>query len=121
MAFLALLVLSVRAAETVPAPKKAEEQFKNIQVLKGIPAEDLFPAMQFIAASLNQDCEFCHVERAPEKDDKKEKQIARKMIAMTLAIDRDNFARTPRTSRTRRRGITGGRSRASPLPRSRRT
>ena len=91
MAFLALLVLSVRAAETVPAPKKAEEQFKNIQVLKGIPAEDLFPTMQFIAASLNQDCEFCHVERAPEKDDKKEKQIARKMIAMTLAIDRDNF------------------------------
>jgi photosynthetic reaction center cytochrome c subunit len=88
MAFLPLLVL---AAEAPPAPKKAEEQFKNIQVLKGIPAEDLFPTMQFISASLNQDCEFCHVERAPEKDDKKEKQIARKMIAMTLAIDRDNF------------------------------
>src|SRR5580698_3878240 len=32
--------------------KKAEEQFKNIQVLKGIPADQLIPSMQFITASL---------------------------------------------------------------------
>jgi hypothetical protein len=47
--------------------------------------------MQFISASLNVDCDFCHVDRAPEKDDKEHKQIARKMIAMTLAIDREHF------------------------------
>ena len=32
--------------------KLAEEQFKNIQVLKGVPADQLIPAMQFITASL---------------------------------------------------------------------
>src|SRR5262245_63900132 len=88
MAFLPLLVL---AAEAPPAPKKAEEQFKNIQVLKGIPADDVFPTMQFISASLNKECDFCHVDHANEKDDKKEKLVARKMIAMTMAINRDNF------------------------------
>ncbi len=72
-------------------PKKAEEQFKNIQVLKGIPADQLIPTMQFIAASLNVECSFCHVDRAFDKDDKKPKQIARKMIEMEMAINKNNF------------------------------
>jgi photosynthetic reaction center cytochrome c subunit len=71
--------------------KKAEDQFKNIQVLKGIPADQLIPAMQFITASLGVECEFCHVEGAFEKDDKKPKQAARKMIEMMFAINKDNF------------------------------
>jgi photosynthetic reaction center cytochrome c subunit len=71
--------------------KKAEEQFKNIQVLKGIPADQLIPTMQFISASLGVECEFCHVERAFDKDDKKPKQAARKMIQMMFAINKDNF------------------------------
>lgn len=74
-----------------PAPKKAEEQFKNIQVLKGIPADQLIPAMQFITASLGVECEFCHVQGAFEKDDKKPKQTARKMMEMMFAINKDNF------------------------------
>ena len=49
------------------------QQFKNIQVLKDIPADQLIPAMQFITASLGVECEFCHVEGAFEKDDKKPK------------------------------------------------
>src|SRR6202051_2040821 len=72
-------------------PKKAEEQFKNIQVLKGIPADQLIPAMQFITASLGVECEFCHVEGAFEKDDKKPKQTARKMMEMMFAINKENF------------------------------
>ena len=71
--------------------KKAEEQFKNIQVLKGIPADQLMPGMQFITASLGVECEFCHVEGAFEKDDKKPKQTARKMMEMMFAINKENF------------------------------
>jgi photosynthetic reaction center cytochrome c subunit len=74
-----------------PAPKTTEQQFKNIQVLKGIPADQLIPAMQFITASLGVECEFCHVEGAFEKDDKKPKQTARKMMEMMFAINKDNF------------------------------
>src|SRR5579859_4215828 len=73
------------------AGKKAEEQFKNIQVLKGVPAEQIFPTMQFITASLGVECDFCHVQGAFEKDDKKNKQTARKMMAMMFAINKENF------------------------------
>lgn len=72
-------------------PKTAEQGFKNIKVLKNIPAEQLIPTMQFISASLGVECEFCHVEKQMEKDDKKEKQTARKMIEMELAIDKNHF------------------------------
>jgi outer membrane lipoprotein-sorting protein len=75
----------------VAGPKKAEEQFKNIQVLKGIPADQLVPGMQFITASLGVECQFCHVEGAFEKDDKKPKVTARKMMTMMFAINKENF------------------------------
>ncbi|MGO9084986.1 MAG: c-type cytochrome [Candidatus Sulfotelmatobacter sp.] len=84
------------AAAGMPAAagdKKAEEQFKNIQVLKGIPADQLIPTMQFITASLGVECDFCHVQGAFEKDDKKPKQTARKMMEMMFAINADNFDR----------------------------
>ena len=71
--------------------KLAEEQFKNIQALKGIPADQLIPAMQFITASLGVDCEFCHVHDKMDSDDKKPKKIARQMMTMMLAIDKNNF------------------------------
>jgi hypothetical protein len=60
-------------------------------VLKGIPADQLIPTMQFISASLNVECTFCHVEHAFDKDDKKPKQIARKMMQMQMAINSNNF------------------------------
>ena len=82
---------TTQAATTAPGPKKAEEQFKNIQVLKGVPAEQIIPTMQFITASLGVECEFCHVQNAFEKDDKKNKQTARKMMEMMFAINKDNF------------------------------
>ncbi|HWX93563.1 MAG TPA: c-type cytochrome [Terriglobales bacterium] len=72
-------------------PKTTEQAFKNIKVLKGLPADQLIPSMQFISASLGVECEFCHVERAFEKDDKKPKEAARKMIQMMFAINQDDF------------------------------
>jgi hypothetical protein len=69
----------------------AEQKFKNIQVLKEIPADQLVASMQFIVASLGVECEFCHVEHAMDKDDKKMKMTARKMISMMLAINKVNF------------------------------
>jgi photosynthetic reaction center cytochrome c subunit len=71
--------------------KMAEEAYKNVQSLKGIPADQLVPSMQFITYSLGVECSFCHVEGALEKDDKKPKQIARKMIQMMFAINHENF------------------------------
>lgn len=83
---------TAQQAPNASAPKKTEEQFKNIQVLKGIPADHLIPAMQFITSSLGVECDFCHVQGAFEKDEKQPKQTARKMMEMMFAINKDNFA-----------------------------
>jgi hypothetical protein len=71
--------------------KTTEETFKNIQVLKGIPADQLFPAMQFMASSLGVGCNYCHVEGHFEKDDKKQKETARKMVRMMFEINQSSF------------------------------
>lgn len=71
--------------------KSAAEAYQNIQVLKEIPADQLVPAMQFITYSLGVECSYCHTEGALEKDDKKPKQTARKMMQMLAVINRDNF------------------------------
>ncbi len=80
-------------AQTLPGgpPKMAEAVYKNIQVLKGVSSDQLIPAMRFITASLGVECAYCHVPGHFDKDDKKPKQIARKMMRMMLAIDKDSF------------------------------
>lgn len=71
--------------------KAAQPRFKNLQVLKDVPPDQLIPAMQFISASLGVECEFCHVRDAFDKDDKPSKQTARRMIQMMFALDKDQF------------------------------
>jgi len=78
-------------AQSPAPPKTAEQAYKNIKVLKTIPADQLIPSMQFIAASLGVECDYCHVAGAFEKDDKKPKQTARKMMEMMFAINKDSF------------------------------
>jgi photosynthetic reaction center cytochrome c subunit len=97
----AVLVLTAAAAifsatcQTAGAqtaePKTAEQVFKNIVQLKGIPADQLTPTMQMMAVSLGVNCEFCHVQGQMDADDKGAKKTARNMIAMTMAINQDSF------------------------------
>ena len=84
--------LPLRGAPGAPVSKTAAEQFKNIQVLKTIPADELIPTMQFISASLGMECDFCHVEHEMDKDDKKPKKAAREMMRMMFAINQNNFS-----------------------------
>ena len=87
--------LYARPAQAQPAaastPKTAAEAFKNIQVLKDIPADQLIPSMQFITFSLGVECDFCHREHDFDKDDKKPKRTAREMMQMMFAINKNNF------------------------------
>ena len=89
----------VTAQSPRPAPDRprlAEEVFKNVQVLKGIPVNQFMETMGFFSASLAADCTFCHVTESGgswEKyaDDNQHKRTARGMITMMTAINRDNF------------------------------
>ena len=70
------------------------QRYKNVQVLKDVPAEQLPLAMQYITASLGVGCDFCHVTGpggAFDKDDKEPKQRAREMMKMMTAINTEQF------------------------------
>jgi photosynthetic reaction center cytochrome c subunit len=72
-------------------PKTAEQVYKNITQLKGTPADQVTPAMSFMAASLGVDCAFCHVVPNMESDDKPQKKTAREMLAMQAMINKESF------------------------------
>jgi hypothetical protein len=70
--------------------KPASEVFKNIQLLKAMPAGRLLKVMEFgYSKSLGVNCAHCHVVDQLEKDDKPTKQITREMIKMAGAINND--------------------------------
>lgn len=71
--------------------KTADEVYKNIQVLKGVPASQLDPVMAFFTGSLGVRCSHCHVPGQFEKDDKQTKQTARRMIRMVFDLDKGSF------------------------------
>ena len=62
--------------------ERAEQKYKNIQLLRGIPSERLTKIMFSFKAALGVDCTYCHIKDQFEKDDKPQKQTARKMIQL---------------------------------------
>jgi photosynthetic reaction center cytochrome c subunit len=96
---LACLVAAVQTggqAESAQKPLMAEQYFKNIQVLRGISVKEFMDTMGFFAASLCENCTFCHVEESSGDwskyaVDNANKQTARKMILMMTAINKSYF------------------------------
>lgn len=92
--FVAAVVASVVSPglfAQAPQGKIAEEVFKNIVQLKGVPADQVQPAMQFISASLGVNCQFCHVQGDFSSDEKGAKKTARMMMEMTATINKEAF------------------------------
>jgi photosynthetic reaction center cytochrome c subunit len=83
----------VAAAQQAASPKvkTAKQQFKNIRVLKTLPANQLNPAMHMLEGDLGVTCGFCHIVDKWEKDDLKPKATARKMMIMMMALNKNNF------------------------------
>ena len=71
--------------------KTAEQVYKNIQVLRGIPAEQLNDAMHVIRGDLGVSCEFCHVETDRSLDTMAPKQTARRMMVMMMNLNKTQF------------------------------
>src|SRR3989442_5054612 len=98
MAVVWLLGVALSGGQARPEPRAplAEEVFKNVQVLKGIPVDQFMGTMGFFAASLGLNCTDCHVDEsggnwAKYADDNALKQTTRRMIVMMSSINRTNF------------------------------
>jgi photosynthetic reaction center cytochrome c subunit len=83
--------LGAQSAQAPAQEKTAAQVYKNIQVLKDIPASQLLPGMRYITTALGVRCDYCHVRDNFPSDDKQPKQTARKMMTMLFAINKDNF------------------------------
>jgi hypothetical protein len=103
----AVFGISVAAAQTAPpAPPPmtfAAPPHKNLKVLPAdISGPQLIATMKFFSQSLGVRCTFCHVGADGQplssfdfaSDAKREKQTARKMLAMVHRINQEDFGVT---------------------------
>jgi hypothetical protein len=88
-----LLSVAVSRAQVKPqdAADTAGKKFKNIQILKTLPADQLIPVMRKFNVALGVECNFCHVIASDhsgfEKDDKPTKKMARQMLLMVMDMN----------------------------------
>jgi hypothetical protein len=85
---IAAFALIFAAAQSNDLP--VEQTKKNIKMLQGLPSSQLIPVMAFMSNSLGVTCAHCHA-KAWESDEKPAKDAARKMMAMTRAINEQQF------------------------------
>ena len=79
-----------------PRPQMAEEVFKNIQALRGIPVDEFMDTMGMFSAALSLNCIDCHTAESVGTwehfaDETPLKVTARRMVAMVNAINKENF------------------------------
>jgi len=89
------IVVALASAQS--PPQMAEQVFRNVRVLKGIPVDRFMATMGFFSASLGETCTDCHSAEsggswAKYADDNPRKETARRMIGMMNAINRTYFA-----------------------------
>ncbi|HTR37892.1 MAG TPA: photosynthetic reaction center cytochrome c subunit family protein [Bryobacteraceae bacterium] len=94
---LAAFAAAVAFGQSRPDPKlMADQVFKNVKVLKGLPVDEFMATMGFISASLGETCSDCHSAESGgswEKyaDDTPRKVVARGMIVMMNGINKSYF------------------------------
>ena len=98
IAVVSLLGFPLAHGQAAPQGKGqlAEEVFKNIKVLKGIPVDDFMATMGVMSAAVGFDCSECHIGAGTEKVDwafdTQKKVMARKMVTMMQTINKENFS-----------------------------
>lgn len=84
-------------AQSAPQDKPllAEQVFKNVRVLRGIPVDDFMETMGIMTSALQFDCADCHVGAGTNKvdwaADTPRKITARMMVNMVATINKNNF------------------------------
>jgi len=81
------------AGEPLRKPEQiAAERFKNVTVMKDVPASRFLDSMRSFTVALGVGCDHCHVQGNFVADDKPAKAMARRMYTMTHGINEQTFA-----------------------------
>jgi hypothetical protein len=89
------LVASLLTAIAGREYELAELVFRNVRVLRQIPASRLVGTMQYVySRALGVDCRHCHDVGRWEQDDVLPKKVAREMITVAAEINNDLIRRS---------------------------
>ena len=91
LVFAAAILAHPQAGPPSMEGKTAEQFYKNIKVITGVPADQVIESMHQIRAALGVDCEFCHDDPDRASDNKMPKETARAMMRMVMDINKSNF------------------------------
>jgi len=101
---LAAVLVTVGSTQTSVAAQGAEQKmedaFQNIKSFRGQPADHLIPTMVYFEAALGVGCPYCHDNDAAKRelDTKPQKDVARRMIEMVNAVNKNTFGGAPRVT-----------------------
>ena len=89
-------VLMAGQAAPQEASLPAEQYFKNVQVLKGLPVDEFLETMGMFAAATGLNCTDCHVDESGGSweryaDDNQLKRTTRAMVGIMTAINKQYF------------------------------
>jgi hypothetical protein len=89
---LAASLMFAAAVVSAQDTRPAETVYKNVKVMKGVPANQIIQGMHLIKAALGVDCTHCHIEMEWDREDVQPmKDKARAMYVMMTEINRANF------------------------------
>ena len=92
------------AGQTAPQETSlpAEQYFKNVQVLKGLPVDEFLETMGMFAAATGLNCTDCHVDESGGSweryaDDNQLKRTTRAMVGIMTAINKQIYDTVEKT------------------------
>jgi photosynthetic reaction center cytochrome c subunit len=100
IAIISVSFFAVSSAKAQASPQQkplmSEEAFRDVQVLRGIPASEFIETMGFFAVSLTANCTTCHGDASAGSwehyaDNTPLKSAARRMVIMMNSINQANF------------------------------
>jgi photosynthetic reaction center cytochrome c subunit len=96
VAIVLLVLPSITFGQSAPSerPQLAEEVFKNVQVMKGIPVNQFMDTMGFFSAALGLNCTGCHVAESLQDLNKFAEDVPRKRVARTMIRTVDAMNKT---------------------------
>jgi hypothetical protein len=95
IAWLLSAALATGQTGSADKPLMAEDVFKNVLVLRGLPVNEFMATMGIFSAALGMSCEDCHAAGGTSWEDyaidNPRKQTTRRMVQMMATINQTNF------------------------------
>ena len=91
LSVLAVLLVFAPAPAHAQPPAPAVVDSPNVKVLTGLLAPDFQEEMNFIVQALGVSCNTCHVRQNFASEDNPKKIVARRMLEMTRAINKQFY------------------------------